>query len=217
MAKQPAVGQTKTRLCPPLTLRQAAELYQALLRDTIELGASLDGTQLAIAVTPPEAVDWFRRISPPDAILLPVAGEDIGDCLNQVLDHLLASGHSQAVALNSDGPTLPIVYLEQAFAQLDGADIVLGPSEDGGYYLIGLNRSQPELFRDIEWSTERVTSQTLTRARTLELSVALLPSWYDVDTPSDLDRLWADLKTLPIDALPHTRRFFDESRLTPVQ
>lgn len=208
MAKEPAVGQTKTRLCPPLTPAQAAALYEAMLRDTIELGAGLESVQLAVAVTPPEATGDFRRIVPPGALLLPVAGADIGDCLNQVLSHLLAAGHPQVIALNSDGPTLPVAYLWEAVARLGSADVVLGPSEDGGYYLIGLTQPQPELFRDIEWSTGRVTAQTLARAEALGLRVALLPPWYDVDTPADLDRLRVEMSTLPPEALPHTRRFF---------
>jgi len=224
MAKQPAVGRTKTRLSPPLTPAEAAALYEAMLRDTIQLGARLEDVRLAIAVTPPEATSTFRRFGPPGTILLPVAGVDIGDCLNQVLGRLLAAGHPQAIALNSDGPTLPDAYLRQAFARLDadskhpadnqhpGADVVLGPSEDGGYYLIGLKQACPELFRDIEWSSERVTVQTLARAQAMGLSVALLPPWYDVDTSADLARLQGELATLPAEALPHTRRFFARRR-----
>jgi glycosyltransferase A (GT-A) superfamily protein (DUF2064 family) len=236
MAKQPAVGRTKTRLSPPLTPAEAAALYEAMLRDTIQLGARLEGVRLAIAVTPPEAVSTFRRIGPPGVILLPVAGVDIGDCLSQVLGRLLAAGHPQAIALNSDGPTLPESRLRQAFAWLDAdnadagrrrpgsgrqhpadnkhpsADVVLGPSEDGGYYLIGLKQACPELFRDIEWSSERVTAQTLARAQAMGLSVALLPPWYDVDTSADLARLQGELATLPPEALPHTRRFFAHRR-----
>jgi rSAM/selenodomain-associated transferase 1 len=214
MAKQPAVGRTKTRLSPPLTPAEATALYEAMLRDTIQLGARLEGVRLAIAVTPPEATSTFRRIGPPGTILLPVAGVDIGDCLNQVLGRLLAAGHPRAIALNSDGPTLPDAYLRQAFAWLDAdnkhpsADVVLGPSEDGGYYLIGLKQACPELFRDIEWSSKRVTAQTLARAQAMGLSVALLPPWYDVDRSADLTRLQGELATLPAEALPHTRRFF---------
>ncbi len=207
MAKKPAVGWTKTRLCPPLSPEEAAALYEALLRDTVELVAGLEGARLAIAVTPPEAADDFRGISPPDAILLPVAGRDIGECLAQVLDQLLAAGHPKAIAVNSDGPTLPSDFLRQAVARLDSAEVVVGPSEDGGYYLIGLKRSQPALFREISWSTDRVTAQTLARAEALGLSVALLPPWYDVDTAADLERLWAELADLPPEALPYTRRF----------
>ncbi len=212
MAKQPIVGQTKTRLCPPLTPTQAAALYEALLRDTVELVAGLDGIQLAIAVTPPEAMDYFRRISPAGAILLPVAGADIGDCLNQVLSRLLADGAPQALACNSDGPTLPSAYLRQAVVLLDDNDVVLGPSEDGGYYLIGLKRPCPELFQGIAWSTGRVLAQTLERAEALGLSVALTPPWYDVDTASDLDRLRDELDALPAEALLHTRQAVESGR-----
>lgn len=208
MAKQPAVGRTKTRLCPPLTPAQAVALYEALLRDTVAQAETLTGIALAVAVTPPEALDDFRRISPPGTVLLPISGADIGDCLSQVLSRLLAAGHTCALALNSDGPTLPVSYVHMAVTLLDGADIVLGPSEDGGYYLIGLKQPHPELFQDIPWSTDRVTVQTLARAGTLGLSVALLPPWYDVDTGEDLNRLRAELLALPPEALLHTRRFF---------
>lgn len=211
MAKQPAVGRTKTRLCPPLAPAEAAALYEALLQDTIELGASLQGIQLAIAVTPPEAVEYFRHTSPPGTLLLPVAGADIGDCLDQVLSRLLAAGNPKAIAINSDGPTLPAAYLAQAVTLLNSADVVLGPSEDGGYYLIGLREPSPGLFVNIEWSSNRVTAQTLARAEAMGLRVAQLPPWYDVDTVADLDRLHAELAILPDNALPHTRRFFAHS------
>ena len=209
MAKEPAVGRTKTRLCPPLTPARAAQLYEALLRDTIHLAAGLDGVQLAVALTPPEATAQFERWSPPGTTLLPVSGVDIGECLDRVFFSLLAAGHSGVMALNSDGPTLPPAHLDQALAQLDQADVVLGPGEDGGYYLVGLRAPHPRLFYEIDWSTERVLPQTLARAESLGLSVALLPPWYDVDTAPDLERLRAEVETLPPRAVPHTRRFLD--------
>ena len=209
MAKEPALGRTKTRLCPPLTPAQAAALYEALLRDTIHLAAALDGVQLAVALTPPEATARFERWSPPGTLLLPVDGANIGECLDRVLSSLLAAGHSGVMALNSDGPTLPAGYLQQARARLDQADVVLGPGEDGGYYLIGLREPRPELFDHIDWSTAQVLPQTLARAESLGLRVALLPSWYDVDTAPDLDRLRAEVASLPPDTVPHTRRFLD--------
>jgi rSAM/selenodomain-associated transferase 1 len=212
MAKLPAVDQTKSRLSPALAPAEAAALYEALLQDTIELAAGLEGVQLAIAITPPDAIDYFRRISPPEAVLLPVVGADIGDCLNQALGWLLADGYAKALALNSDGPTLPATYLRRALAELENReiDVVLGPSEDGGYYLIGLKQPHPDLFRGIAWSTDQVTAQTLAEAEAVGLEVAQLPSWYDVDTAADLDRLRAELRILPDDAVPNTRRLLDE-------
>ena len=207
MAKQPIVGKTKTRLCPPLTLAQSAALYEALLKDTIDLGANLPDVQLAIAVTPADGIAYFETITPPGTVLEPIEGENIGACLNQIHNRLLAQGHPKVIAINSDGPTLPPEYLQEAFARLDEVDVVLGPSEDGGYYFIGYTQSHPGLYEDITWSTFQVTPQTLVRAATLGLSVAQSPPWYDVDTIEDLARLRTELATLPAERLPHTRAF----------
>jgi rSAM/selenodomain-associated transferase 1 len=212
MAKQPVVGKTKTRLSPPLDPAEATMLYKAMLRDTIALVAGLPGIQPAIAITPPDAVDAFRSISPPGTALLPVCGTDIGDCLHQILGGLLAKGHPKAIAIDSDSPTLPAARLHEAVGLLDRADVVIGPSEDGGYYLIGLRHPQQDLFRGIAWSTQEVTSQTVAQAEALGLEVALLPPWYDVDVAADLARLQRELAMLPVDALPHTRRALHDIR-----
>ena len=215
MAKQPIVGRTKTRLCPPLTLAQAAALYEALLKDTIALGVSLPDVQLAVAVTPAESIAYFKAITPPDTILEPIEGADIGVCLNQIHNRLFAQGYPKVIAINSDGPTLPPEYLQNAFARLDEVDVVLGPSEDGGYYFIGYTQPHPGLYAGITWSTAQVTPQTLARAAALGLSVAQLPLWYDVDTIADLERLRAELTTLPPERLPHTRAFLRD-HLPPI-
>jgi uncharacterized protein len=212
MAKEPAAGRTKTRLCPPLSTSDAAELYEALLLDTIALLSRFHGVQLAVAVTPPSAVAAFRMRVPHDAILLPVEGGDIGACLSQAAANLFAEGFSPVIAINSDGPTLPAAYIERAEELLDHHDVVVGPCEDGGYYLVGLRRHAPGLFQHVAWSTSRVTAQTVERAATLGLSVALLPPWYDIDTAADLERLRAELAVLPPGSLTCTRRFFSVKR-----
>ena len=209
MAKQPVPGRTKTRLCPPLSPLDAAQLSEALLSDTIALVSRLQGVRLAVAVTPAAAVAAFRLRVPHDAVLLPVEGPDIGACLSQATECLFAEGYSRVMAIGSDGPTLPSAYLERAAELLDHHDVVVGPSEDGGYYLVGLRRPAPGLFEGIAWSTSRVVSQTEGRAATLGLSVAWLPPWYDVDTAADLERLRAELATLPSHTLTSTRRFFN--------
>ncbi len=208
MAKQPRVGKTKTRLCPPLSPPQAAALAEALLKDSIALGPSLQQVQLAIAVTPPEAQPYFEAITPPGTILFPVSGPHIGAVLDQTLAHLLAAGHPKALGFNADGPSLPPDYIRQAIDLLDSHAVVLGPSEDGGYYLIGLTQPQPALFEDIAWSTPAVMAQTLAAADRQGLSVAQLPAWYDIDTAADMQRLQTELKTLPADQLRHSRAFF---------
>jgi len=208
MAKQPHVGRTKTRLSPPLSPRQAAALYEALLCDVIALVDSQAGIDLAVAISPPSSQPFFRQITPSDAYLLPVEGSDIGECLCQVFSHLPEMGWQKVLALNADGPTLPPAYLQQAVDLLDESDIVLGPALDGGYYLVGMRRPHVGIFQGIAWSTAQVLTQTLERAAVLGLYVGMTPEWYDVDTAADLLRLQVDLNSLPLDRLVHTRRFF---------
>jgi hypothetical protein len=213
MAKAPQVGSTKTRLCPPLRPYQAAAVYEAMLLDTIDLGAQLEGIDLAIAITPPESKSYFRRISPPGTQLLPVVCKDIGNCLSQSLAQALGRGYQKVCALNADGPSLPPGVLKMAFGALDGHDLVIGPGVDGGYYLIGLTRIYPRLFIGIDWSTPAVMDQTHTIIENLGLTVSILPTWYDIDTVDELLRLVEELKTLPSDRLPHTRRVLDDPEI----
>jgi hypothetical protein len=215
MAKRPVPGRTKTRLCPPLTPLEAAELYEALLRDTMELVSGLRGVDMAVAVSPRSAVGLMGRLVPHGARMLAVEGADIGECLRSATEQLFAEGFTRVVAVNSDGPTLPAEYIERAVEWLTNSDVVLGPAEDGGYYLIGLRQKQPGLFTDIAWSSSRVAAQTLERAVALGLTAAKLPSWYDVDTPAELERLRADLMSLPPEVAPHTRCFFAGRTSTP--
>ncbi|MBC8334276.1 MAG: TIGR04282 family arsenosugar biosynthesis glycosyltransferase [Anaerolineales bacterium] len=210
MAKEPKVGSTKTRLCPPLEPVEAANLYEALLLDTINLAAEIEGADLAIAVTPPEAIDYFKEIALPETILIPVACGDIGECLSRVLRDLLNKGYQRVLALNSDGPSLPPNRIRSAIKHLDHHDLVLGPAEDGGYYLIGFKKIHADLFKDINWSTDQVLEQTLKKADQMGLSLQLLPPWYDVDTAADIERLKDELKTLPIQKLKHTRVLFNQ-------
>jgi hypothetical protein len=212
MAKEPAAGRTKTRLCPPLSPPDAARLYEALLDDTIALVSSLRGVRLAVAVTPASAVGAFRLRVPQDALVLPVDGADIGTCLRHATGRLFALGHALVLASGADSPTVPPAYFERAERLLEQHDVVLGPSRDGGYYLVGLRRPAPGLFRGIAWSTAQVMAHTMARAAALGLSVALLPHWYDIDTAADLERLRAELSVLPPQALTCTRRYFDARR-----
>jgi len=210
MAKEPKIGSTKTRLCPPLRADQAAQLYEALLWDTIEMAAGVPGIDLAIAITPPESSEYFKQITPPETILIPVACADIGECLVYVLSQLLAMGYQRVMALNSDGPSLPPEYIQTAIQCLDQHDLVLGPAEDGGYYLVGLQQNQPNIFMGIDWSTHHVLAQTIQAAEQRNLTVHLLPPWYDVDTAADIDRLRDELETLPAKALTYTRQFLGQ-------
>ena len=210
MAKEPKVGSTKTRLCPPLNLDEAAELYEALLWDTVEMVEGVQDIDLAIAITPPESSDYFKRITHSKTILIPVSCADIGECLVYVLNQLINMGYQRVMALNSDGPSLPPEYIHIAHQNLDLYDLVLGPAHDGGYYLVGFKKMHTSIFRGIDWSTDQVLKQTLQKAEQLNLSVHLLPTWYDIDTAADLDRLQDELERLPTESLKHTRQFLDQ-------
>jgi rSAM/selenodomain-associated transferase 1 len=212
VAKRPAPGQTKTRLTPPLSPEQATRLYECFLRDTLDLMRGVPEVRRGIAFLPHGAAGYFAQLAP-DFDLIPQVGTDLGARLDQALMHYLTRGYGHAVIMNSDGPTLPIEYLIQAFAELAAsADVVLGPSDDGGYYLIGLNRPAPRLLREVRMSTSHVTADTLALAREENLRVALLPTWYDVDDAASLLRLIAELVAAPA-AAPHTRSFLQQNRL----
>lgn len=207
MAKEPLAGRTKTRLAPFLSPAAAAELYASFLRDALDLARSLSGVTPLLAYAPLEARRYFQRLAP-GLDLIPQRGASLGDRLAHVLDRALASGFDRVAAMNSDSPTLPAQYLTRAFAHLDDrkTDIVLGPCDDGGYYLIGWKRPHPRLVREVQMSTGQVLEDTLALAAEEGLRVTLLPSWYDVDTPEDLARARADLSRIDGNA-HHTRRF----------
>ena len=207
VAKRPAAGQTKTRLCPPLTGAAAAALYTCFLRDTLDVMRQVPDVGRGIAYIPEAARDYFAILAP-DMQLSLQQGVDLGQRLDHLLSAALEAGASQAVVMDSDSPTLPADYLMQAFAALSGPnDVVLGPCEDGGYYLIGLKRPQPRLLRDVQMSTPYVVRDTLALAEQLGLQVALLPTWYDVDTVAELDRLRAELRDAPPHMACYTRAF----------
>ena len=148
-----------------------------------------------MAYAPAGSRDFFTGNLPDSIGLLETAAPNFGACLFRAADSLLAAGHEAVCLLNSDSPTLPTAYLVAAATALaaPGDRVVVGPSTDGGYYLIGIKQPHRRLFQDVEWSTERVFRQTLARADELGLPVALLPTWYDVDDEAALRLLVGEL------------------------
>ena len=197
VAKQPAPGQTKTRLCPPLTHDQAAELYDCFLRDTLSIMRAVSDVRCVIGYLPEDAQGYFRQLAP-DMELSPQRGASLGERLDHLLTEALLGGSRRAVIMNSDSPTLPAAYLQQAFDDLAIADVVLGPTHDGGYYLIGLNKPQPHLLREVQMSTPSVLADTLELAEASGLTVSLLPAWYDVDTIEELHQLEGEIAGLSV-------------------
>ena len=210
MAKAPVAGRTKTRLSPPLSGQEAADLYRCLLLDTMDLmarAARVTDAQPIVSYHPPAAQLTFARLAPPGFGFLPQVGADLGERLHNTLSACLHDGYRRAVVMDSDSPTLPVAHLEGAFAALDDADVVLGPCEDGGYYLIGLKAPCAALFHGIVMSTATVLEETLQRAQEAGLRAACLPTWYDVDNHQALARFAADLAADTGHSAPHTRAF----------
>jgi len=183
----------KTRLSPPLSPEAAARLYQAFLEDVLEVARRLPGLTLALAYSPESAAPFFRGLVPPEVRLFPQTGADLGERMHRAFEWACAADFEAVLLRGADTPDLPEeVILEGDAALKEGrAQVVLGPSRDGGYYLVGLTRPQPELFQGPAWSTPGVLEETLSRARALSLTVHLLPPWEDIDTFPDLEAFLA--------------------------
>lgn len=211
MAKVPIPGAAKTRLVSALGEQGAAELSSCFLKDAIELGRStakaVSNLDVSVAGSPPGHSEFFQDLAPDLDFV-----EQVGDNLSQRLDHVLADrlndGYDQVVSINSDSPTLPGSYLAEAFECLNNPaiDVVFGPADDGGYYLIGCRRHHAPLVQDVTMSTPSVLADSLAIADRLGLRVELLERWYDVDEPADVERLRAEIAN-GVTCGPHTIQF----------
>ncbi len=211
MARQPVPGAVKTRLRPLLSDGDIAALYDGFLRDKVGQVRSLRGAAPVIAYTPSESRPFFAGLAP-DFLLLPQVGDGLSNRLTCIFQQLFDTGHDGVIATDSDSPTLPTENLQEAVDRLAAgcADVVLGPSDDGGYYLIGLRQLHPALFDAMPWSTPQVYEETVGRVAELGLRVTSLAPWYDVDTPVEFERLRVQMKQLGAAAPQYTRRFFAE-------
>ncbi len=220
MAKAPRSGKVKTRLAPPLTLDQAAAINICFLQDTTENIAAVTTSGKAagiISYTPIGDEALFDNLLPADFALIPQRGEGFGERLLATAEDLLACGYGSVCLIDSDSPTVPAAAFEQAVAELasPGDRVVLGPSHDGGYYLIGLKRAHPEPFTNITWSTSSVFAETIAALKSANIETTILPLWYDVDDADTLDILTAELlhgtpptfATIPGYPAEHTRNF----------
>jgi rSAM/selenodomain-associated transferase 1 len=200
MTKAPRAGEVKTRLVPPLTHSEAAALSVCLLQDTAANMAEVAARTAAhpVAVYAPAGSEKeFDGLLPVEFSLLSQSNGSLGDRLLNATRDLLRAGYESVCLINSDSPTLPPRRLDDAIALLarPGDRIVLGPADDGGYYLIGLKHAHHRVFEDVEWSTERVLGQTIERASEINIDVELLPPWYDLDDARTLARACQELLT----------------------
>lgn len=211
-ARPPVPGRVKTRLTPALPEAHAARLYAAMLADTLAV----------VAESPLERRVVFWADDPGASHALPAGfemrlqvGQGLGERVADAASRLLAEGH-RAILVGSDCPGLTAPLLAQAARALEGSDCVIGAATDGGYWLIGLSRPAPELFEDVEWSSDRLFRQTLARAASLGLSVTTLPFQSDLDTPLDLANLVGRLAAAEPDVCgPHLSEALRALSLVP--
>jgi hypothetical protein len=194
MAKYPAVGEVKTRMGKSMGYEEAAYLYLCFLRDTVEKVSGL-GVPFFIYYTPDDRMKEFQHLLGDDLIYVPQVGADLGERLFNGFKLSSEMGYTSAIALASDAPDLPGSILDEAVTKLDEFDSVIGPSPDGGYYLIGLNghAASPELFQGIAWSTDTVYAETMARIEEKQISCHSLVPWADVDHVDDLERLLSSM------------------------
>ncbi len=195
MAKAPRPGSVKTRLAESLSLEAVTELYRCLLNDTIALAQGLDHVEIAIMCPVSDVEELSRAVR--TVRIVPQTGQGLGAGLDSVFAHFAARGHQRVIAFNSDSPHLPASVLETAFDVLEACDLVVGPTHDGGYYLVGAKASHPGLFTNDGMGTANALEALLTRARALGLSVHLTDPFYDIDVEGDLTRLAAELRLAP--------------------
>lgn len=208
MAKAPKPGAVKTRLAPGLSPDTVTDFYCCLLDDTLALARSLSDVEVAIMCPSPD-VDELKQLAGNETSIVAQRGEGLAAGLTSVFAHFAESGRRRTIAFNSDSPHLPRSVLETAFETLAAHDLVVGPTHDGGYYLVGAKASHPALFANDAMGTSSALEKLLSHARTLELSVGFAVPSYDIDVPDDLTRLAEELRLAPARA-PRTAAWLRE-------
>jgi uncharacterized protein len=199
MIKTPRDGFSKTRLCPPFSPEEAADISRCFLKDTSATIESLrreDPDVVGVAVyTPVGTESELAQLLPPGFKMVAQRDTDFGSRLSAAVQDLFSFGFGAVCLTGSDSPTLPIPYLREMAASLKESNerMVIGPSTDGGYYAIGMRGPHGRLFEEITWDADRVYDQTIERANEIALPAVTLPAWYDVDNKLSLERLLSEL------------------------
>ena len=212
MAKAPRLGAVKTRLVPTLSPEAVNDLYCCLLDDTLKLARSLSDVEVAI-MCPESDVNELAKFAGSGTSVVAQKGEGLAAGLTSVFAHFAAGHQRRTIAFNSDSPHLPHSVLEEAFETLAVRDMVVGPTHDGGYYLVGAKAFHPTLFAHDGMGTSSALDRLLARLQTLELSVGMVAPSYDVDVADDLTRLAGELRLAPTKA-PRTAQWLKDWELT---
>jgi uncharacterized protein len=208
MAKAPRPGKVKTRLARSLPVSAVTALYRCFLDDTLSLARSLHGVKVAVMCPAADREDLVRIVGGAVPVV-PQVGNGLAAALCSVFTHFYGAGSSRIVAFNSDTPHLPATILQAAFRLLDECDVVVGPTHDGGYYLVGAKMSHPDLFSTDTMGTANALQALLVKARALALSVRFTDPFYDIDEAADLSRLAGELQLTPGRA-PKTAKWLSE-------
>ena len=215
MAKAPRPGAVKTRLASSLSPEAVTAFYCCLLQDTLALAQSLSDVEVAI-MCPNTDVNELAQLAGHQASVVAQKSEGLAAGLTSVFAHFAEDHQRRTIAFNSDSPHLPRSVLEEAFEMLAAHDVVVGPTHDGGYYLVGAKASHPTLFSGDAMGTSSALDRLLSHARTLELSVGFANPFYDIDVADDLTRLAAELRLAPARA-PRTAEWLKEWALVAAQ
>jgi uncharacterized protein len=215
MAKAPRPGSVKTRLAPSLSPAAVTDFYCCLLHDTLSLARSLDDVEVAI-MCPGSDVDELAELAADAASVVAQKGEGLAAGLTSVFAHFAKEHQRRTIAFNSDSPHLPRSVLEDAFETLAAHDVVVGPTHDGGYYLVGAKAFHPALFAHDGMGTSTALERLLSRAQALKLSVGFVDVFYDIDVAEDLTRLAAELSLAPARA-PHTAAWLKQWQFSAAQ
>lgn len=199
--KYPQAGKVKTRLGVEVGFELAAELYRLFIHQTFELVQNCSAQKVFVAFEPANRETEFHKFIPTKFSVFPQEGKNLGERMLNAFQYVFARGYKNVAILGSDSPTLPLKNIDEAFEKLSKSDLVLGPAEDGGYYLIGLTQAHPDLFDNIEWSSISVMQATIERAEKLQLQYKLLSVWYDIDTRESLMRAATEEKNGMIKSL----------------
>jgi len=210
MAKAPKPGMVKTRLAQAFPVEAVTSLYRCLLDDTLALARSLRNVQVAI-MCPESDVKELAQFAGDKVSVVAQKGEGLAAGLTSVFAHFTQNHQQRTIAFNSDSPHLPASVLERAFETLATCDVVVGPTHDGGYYLVGAKATHPGIFNGDGMGTSSALETLLERVQALGLSVSLADTFYDIDVASDLTRLEAELQLAPARA-PRTAAWLEQWR-----
>lgn len=187
--KYPEKGKVKTRLAKTVGTKEALKIYRQFIKITLDKLRKFKEINQFIFYIPKGKKKLLEKSYSSNFTYCLQRGKDLGERMYNALSFINRLGYKQVIIIGTDSPTLPSRFIYQAFSKLNNVDLVLGPCNDGGYYLISIKKPIKELFEDIDWSTNRVFNQTLQKAKHLNLKVKILPCWYDIDTIEDLKNL----------------------------